>query len=512
MGSLVAGAALAQANAGIRERAAPCRSREAAPTAPSRMAAAVTHCARCLERMWNNDVSEAACASFVSDLLDEDHWYSLVSTVSEGVCTLMLGPEAVTGCLNGERLPVHVALASYMMQRLPEDVRHRLGPSDQRLDPWHPASVAQVILREADPAQIRRWLERFHEDFETDDQPLVDLAKLPFALVLNTSPAKIVFDVFSRVKSGAIAAFYDRTGKMPGMLPDLSPANPVVYQLYGSLEKPRSMILSDSDRLDFIVKLARGSPALPINLTSALSDEDRIFLFLGFDLTDWHLRVLLHILSSNANRNYTSFAAELESAPLDLETQDFYRVSHKIHFFAGDLATFCSELKERTESRRAGGNEHGAGRAVSPNAPVVFICHASEDAGEARRIAAGLRAAGIGTWVDRQNLRGGDRWDDMIERTIKKEVDYVAVLQSAAMKSKDVGYVNREIDMALDRQRDYRLPRVFLIPAIIDDAMNRLDALEIDRLQSVDLTPTAGVGDLVRAIVRDLDLQGRGLG
>ena len=140
---------------------------------------------------------------------------------------------------------------------------------------------------------------------------------------------------------------------------------------------------------------------------------------------------------------------------------------------------------------------------------MVFICHASEDSAHAQRIAEGLRKAGIGTWFDQENLRGGDRWDGLIERTIKREVEYVVVLQSEAMKLKDIGYVNREINFAIDRQRDYRPPRVFLIPAFVDQIDNKLDLLEIDEVQSVNVTPTAGVTDLVRAIRRDLDQQGR---
>ena len=59
----------------------------------------------------------------VSELMDEDNWYSLVSVLSAGTCTLMLGPTAVTGTLDGEHLPVHVAMAKYIKQRLPEELR-----------------------------------------------------------------------------------------------------------------------------------------------------------------------------------------------------------------------------------------------------------------------------------------------------------------------------------------------------------------------------------------------------
>jgi TIR domain/SIR2-like domain len=445
------------------------------------------------------------------DGMDGDHWYSLVSSVSAGTCTLMLGPNAVTGTLDGEGLPVHVALATYMKQRLLADPDDPYRARIEALDPEKPSSVAQVVLRRCDPAQVKRWVENFDEVFEADRQVFEDLAALPFGLVVNTSPVPFVYDLFHQVNAGASSFFYDRTGRQPGLLPEPSHDAPVVYQLYGSLENPRSMILSDSDRLDFIVKVARGSPALPLNLTSALKDPDRSFLFLGFDLNDWHLRVLLHILADNTQRNYTSFAAELDASPLDAETRDFYRSSHKLHFFSGDLATFTADLRTRVGDVGDTGDQAPAplSRAPTADAPVVFICHASEDGEYALQVAEGLRRAGIQPWIDKEDLRGGVRWNDVLDRTIREEVQYVLVLQSKAMKAKDEGYVNREIDAALDRQRDFRFPRVFLIPAIIDAPENRLDIPRLVDLQWVDLSPAAGLSALVRTVRVDLDLQQR---
>ena len=143
---------------------------------------------------------------------------------------------------------------------------------------------------------------------------------------------------------------------------------------------------------------------------------------------------------------------------------------------------------------------------MSPEAPVVFICHANEDADAALEVAAGLRAAGIGAWLDKDSLRGGADWNDTVERLLKEDVQYVAVLQSSAMFHKDVGYVNKEINIALDRQSFHRPPRVFLIPVVIDDPVNRLDMLS--HLQSVNVAPPAGVTELVKTIRRDHGRQG----
>src|SRR4029079_10736918 len=71
----------------------------------------------------------------VSELMDEDNWYSLVSVLSAGTGSLMLGRTPVTGTLDGEHLPVQVAMATYIKQRRPEDLREQLGSRFERLDP-----------------------------------------------------------------------------------------------------------------------------------------------------------------------------------------------------------------------------------------------------------------------------------------------------------------------------------------------------------------------------------------
>jgi hypothetical protein len=331
---------------------------------------------------------------------------------------------------------------------------------------------------------------------------------MPFPLVINSSPGLSAHKVFLETKPRTHSDFYDRTARARPAMPDPSVDAPVVYHLYGSLEQPASMILSDSDRLDFIVAVISDEPPLPPKLKSTLCDSERSFLFLGFDLGQWQFRVLLHVLARDVPR-YKSFALELADKGLDAETREFYRSGHKIHFVSGDLATFARELRSRVPVADAAPlvAEGNGAAALPPDAPLVFICHASEDGQQAEEVADGLAANGIDTWFDKDDLEGGDEWDALIRRTISQQVDYVVVLQSASLLSKDVGYVNREIELARDRQQEYRPPRRFIIPAVVDDPANRL--AELERWQSVDLTAPKGIDDLVRVIKRDLSLRDR---
>lgn len=432
-------------------------------------------------------------------MMREADWTSLVFAVERGNCTLMLGPDAVTGTLDGERLPVHVALAGF--------VKEKLGPAYVHLNPEKPSSVAQAAVAQEDPFTLQGWVQEFYQRFQDDSGLLADLASLPFELIVNTSPGFSAQQAFLEAKPGTVSDYYDRTARARPMLPDPTIETPVIYHLYGALEQPSSLILSDSDRLDFIVSVVSDEPPLPPKLKSALRDPERSFLFLGFDLAQWQFRVLLHVLSRDSQRKYKSFAFEPNVA-LDTETEDFYRAGHKIHFVGGDMASFARELRERVRLPDAPGPQRADERsALAPDAPVVFLCHASEDKDFAKDVSDGLQSNGIGTWLDRDELRGGDRWDSLIQRTITDEVDYMVVLQSASLLAKDVGYVNQEINLGLSRQMKYRAPRRFLIPAVVDSAENRLE--ELEHLQATDLSEPAGLDELVRTIKRDLNVKSR---
>jgi hypothetical protein len=83
---------------------------------------------------------------------------------------------------------------------------------------------------------------------------------------------------------------------------------------------------------------------------------------------------------------------------------------------------------------------------------------------------------------------------------INQEVDYVVVLQSSSLREREVGYVNREIKLALERQELHRHGG-FVIPVIVDSATNLLP--EFAGIHAPDVSRPEGVTELVRTIKRD---------
>lgn len=103
---------------------------------------------------------------------------------------------------------------------------------------------------------------------------------------------------------------------------------------------------------------------------------------------------------------------------------------------------------------------------MAESSHAVFLSYASEDAEAAQRIAEALRAAGIEVWFDREELRGGDAWNQKIQRQISECALFIPII-SAHTEERSEGYFRREWYLAVERTRAMADDRAFLIPVAI---------------------------------------------
>lgn len=96
----------------------------------------------------------------------------------------------------------------------------------------------------------------------------------------------------------------------------------------------------------------------------------------------------------------------------------------------------------------------------------VFLNHAAEDKARVMPYFEKLRALGFEPWIDKGILPGQD-WDDAIQRAFNSSDVYLIFLSPRSVTKR--GYVQREINDALDKQR-YNLPGdIGLIPVMLED-------------------------------------------
>ena len=116
-------------------------------------------------------------------------------------------------------------------------------------------------------------------------------------------------------------------------------------------------------------------------------------------------------------------------------------------------ADFAAELRQRFEVDSATRpNLTAANEQIPTGAPVAFLCHENRDKPLVESLATELQTCGIKVWLDKQNLRAGDRWPELIPNVLEKQCDYVVVLQSPRMLDKPESYCFLEIDLAAKRQ------------------------------------------------------------
>ena len=141
-----------------------------------------------------------------------------------------------------------------------------------------------------------------------------------------------------------------------------TPDKPLVYHLHGYLEIPQSMVLTESDYLDFLIRLQRNeNRLLPPEIISAVAANP--LLFVGYSLADWDFRVLFRgLLSSLSNLGFFMIAVQLPPDELiGEEEQKIKRALNyldqyyaniqqiKVKVYWGDARQFAKELREHLD-------------------------------------------------------------------------------------------------------------------------------------------------------------------
>jgi len=255
--------------------------------------------------------------------------------------------------------------------------------------------------------------------------------------------------------------------------------------------------MTENDLLDFLVSVISKAPGLPASITSELNSTDKNFLFLGFGFKHWYLRILLHVLAGNSHKQSRSFALEfMPENPHEYKSAILFFKNHntcKIHIFNDKLLEFTRTLKTEYDKSMS-----CAPSIQEQDSPSVFICHAKADESHAEWLFDQFTGAGFKPFMDKI-IEPGEDWNRRIEKTIK-EADYFVVVKTKSLAKRVEGYVNKEIDLAIERLKYFQQYSTFIIPVKLEPC--ELEWEEINKLQDADLTNKANIGKLISAIKR----------
>ncbi len=427
---------------------------------------------------------------------EDENWDTLIHSIQQNECILMLGPDS---CYHGgnERRPFSEILANHLAKDIDGSDRDVINTSNL-------AQVAECFLRvKRDRHTLEKKVKKFYRDGEFRCDLHRNLAALPFYFTVTTSPDFVYRDILKdEGKNVRIEWYHFRQGNETEELVEMGTVKtPLIYYLFGTIAKTCSLVLTENDLLDFLVALISNNPPLPENILSELKNESKNFLFIGFGFHNWYLRILLHALNGNGKHS-TSYAIE-QSPPCHEEQYNqtvffFRRSDYKLHIFNMDVEEFSAQLRERFEK---GSRKDSLTVKNNPKTkPLVFICHANEDKDVAQSLSEKLEREGLKPWLSKNCLPVGIPWDEEIERIIKEDIKYFVVLHSEHMAGKRESYFFKEIRWALERWEGFTLDAKFIFPVKFDST----DLIrELENFQSIEWENGKNMSKLVKAIKDD---------
>jgi hypothetical protein len=438
-------------------------------------------------------------------------WASLVESVRTGSCVLVIGPDVPavprepgpTGAQ--EQISVREAFCQFLTSQLEEE--------NLRVDEKAMFALAQMYEDFPTLVNLKNVAASFFRNAKYDPSPFhLTLADCPFSLILTTCHDDL-FEraLFARKKTPSKYRYHYRGEPRDNIELDSrpSPEFPALYHLYGAFDRPDSLVLTENDLLEFITNIISGRPKLPDSLKSLL--RNNTFLFVGFGIQHWYVRVLLKLLIRAMGISSGAFALEslreLDSKERQQTVLFYRRGTPRIDVVDIDAFEFAKELLERLNKE---GGYLGAGPQRVKRAQV-FISYERSDSEIARRLFDALPRDRFEPCLDTDFLEGGQDWNQELEDRIRSS-DYFLVLNSQALADKKVGYVNKELAIALDMQRYRQQGTGFIIPLQVEGIAAESGQPDLKRFQQIPLRHGLfddDVGQIVKTIFRDHQLRTR---
>lgn len=205
---------------------------------------------------------------------------------------------------------------------------------------------------------------------ENEDDPFGILARLPLSIYITANMDDLLTDAL--VEQGkrpevVICRWNCYVDTLPtvyhrerGFRPTVE--RPLVYHLFGRLVEPKSLVLTEDDYFDYLMRLNSNDAGIPLVVEAAWCAN--ALLFLGFQLDDWHFRVLFRSILNDERRekkrDHRSVAVQLSPGEGNLQPGrarrylEQYFGDARIGTYWGSAGDFAAELRERRRAAEAG--------------------------------------------------------------------------------------------------------------------------------------------------------------
>jgi hypothetical protein len=323
-----------------------------------------------------------------------ERWPALLTEIEREKCTPILGP-GLTDTLLGSRQEIawrwsrqyHFPLRPYDREDLPHVAQYLAVSQGPRFPRFHLGEHLRLDIlnryrlppeRAGDSLdQLLNTIAAARRADDPDDPHRV-LASLPCPIYVTTQPTNLLHQALEETGKNPRDELFpwkeltkegnedseddedDEDAWPPSVFgedPEYKPGknNPLVYHLFGRLDIPESLVLTEDDYLDFLIGVTERD-AIPKKVRRAFSDSS--LLLLGFRLDEWDFRVLFRGLMNLPGRQrrqrYSHVLAQIdpeESTTLEPDRARRYMEDYvqdaQVSVYWGTVEDFTRELRQR---------------------------------------------------------------------------------------------------------------------------------------------------------------------
>lgn len=304
---------------------------------------------------------------FLLDLLDtlEDAYKRQIDTLATAIkakkCVLFLGPGLLMcSQKDGTPIPFNKAFAKVLAAKL----KQRKEPiffEEKKINQLSYIAQRYNEIPTFTPEDLGFQARQFYKDFcSTDTNIYTYLSSLYFPIIINTNPDKILYSKIMKKRPNSCIYRYYSFGNDQNLANEAQPIQnrndelelegeepkTLFYNLLGSFDAPDSMILSESRLLKFMDKILKERPGIDKKIKAEFDDQ-KYYLFLGFDLEQWYVKILFSTVLGLSRQEGRGFSVFPENTMIDPSNQDFFEEEFKFFFITNDLGEFVKQLVKR---------------------------------------------------------------------------------------------------------------------------------------------------------------------
>jgi hypothetical protein len=136
--------------------------------------------------------------------------------------------------------------------------------------------------------------------------------------------------------------------------PDYRPTSerPLVYHLFGSIDEPDSIVLTEDNYFDYLIGVKQNKDLLPVQVRMALYAS--ALMFIGYEVDDFSFRMLFKsLMGQEGGGRRTRYSRAIQCEPQDTDRMQHYLEARyqdaDIEIYWGSVEDFVLELQRRMD-------------------------------------------------------------------------------------------------------------------------------------------------------------------